>query len=278
MADCFKDAVCVDCGRVYDSCCSRDCLEDLRVYLSPNDQETANTSAGARVRSCEIINVCIEVEPVTFNRGYYSVDMMFYFLLNIDLYPAASSTPVNVNGVALWNKKVILFGSDGNAKTFSNVYGADQSGCGSSASANLPRASVQTVDPIILNSSLLPVCRCDGECCCTFPKSVTSIVGDIADESTVQNKVVATLGLFTVVQLIRNVQMLIPCLRFLYPRKGMHLHNRQSLRPFQKNQIPSRRVFSRLKAFPTNRAAARPAIGLKKLRYLSALCLWYRSF
>lgn len=93
MADCFKDAVCVDCGRVYDSCCSRDCLEDLRVYLSPNDQETANTSAGARVRSCEIINVCIEVEPVTFNRGYYSVDMMFYFLLNIDLYPAASSTP-----------------------------------------------------------------------------------------------------------------------------------------------------------------------------------------
>lgn len=219
MADCFKDAVCVDCGRVYDSCCSRDCLEDLRVYLSPNDQETANTSAGARVRSCEIINVCIEVEPVTFNRGYFSVDMMFYFLLNIDLYPAASSTPVNVNGVALWNKKVILFGSDGNAKTFSNVYGADQSGCGSSASANLPRASVQTVDPIILNSSLLPVCRCDGECCCTFPKSVTSIVGDIADESTVQNKVVATLGLFTVVQLIRNVQMLIPVYDFCIPEK-----------------------------------------------------------
>ena len=30
---CFKEAVCIDAGRVYDSCCDRDCLEDLRVYL-----------------------------------------------------------------------------------------------------------------------------------------------------------------------------------------------------------------------------------------------------
>ena len=25
----FKEAVCIDAGRVYDSCCDRDCLEDL---------------------------------------------------------------------------------------------------------------------------------------------------------------------------------------------------------------------------------------------------------
>lgn len=126
MADCFKEAVCVDCGRVYDSCCDRDCLEDLRVYFSPADQETVNNSAGARVRSCEILNVCIEVEPVTFNRGYYSVDMVFYFQLNCDVYPVLSTTPVNLNGIALWNKKVILFGSDGNAKTYSSVYDPDR--------------------------------------------------------------------------------------------------------------------------------------------------------
>ena len=105
MADCFKEAVCVDCGRVYDSCCDRDCLEDLRVYFSPADQETVNNSAGARVRSCEILNVCIEVEPVTFNRGYYSVDMVFYFQLNCDVYPVLSTTPVNLNGIALGTKR-----------------------------------------------------------------------------------------------------------------------------------------------------------------------------
>ena len=26
-----REAVCVDAGRVFDSCCDRDCLEDLRV-------------------------------------------------------------------------------------------------------------------------------------------------------------------------------------------------------------------------------------------------------
>lgn len=219
MADCFKEAVCVDCGRVYDSCCDRDCLEDLRVYFSPADQETVNNSAGARVRSCEILNVCIEVEPVTFNRGYYSVDMVFYFQLNCDVYPVLSTTPVNLNGIALWNKKVILFGSDGNAKTYSSVYDPDSGASCLPATANYPRASVQTVDPIILNSSLVPVCGCDGDCCCTFPQSVTNIIGGIADESTVQNKVVVTLGLFSVVQLIRNVQMLIPVYDFCVPEK-----------------------------------------------------------
>lgn len=31
--DCFKEAVCIDAMRVYDSCSDKDCLEDLRVLL-----------------------------------------------------------------------------------------------------------------------------------------------------------------------------------------------------------------------------------------------------
>ena len=30
---CFKEAVCIDASRVYDSCGDKDCLEDLRVYF-----------------------------------------------------------------------------------------------------------------------------------------------------------------------------------------------------------------------------------------------------
>ena len=30
----FKEAVCLNAGRVYDSCSSKDCLEDLRVYMT----------------------------------------------------------------------------------------------------------------------------------------------------------------------------------------------------------------------------------------------------
>ena len=31
--DCFKEAVCIDAMRVYDSCSDKDCLEDLRVLF-----------------------------------------------------------------------------------------------------------------------------------------------------------------------------------------------------------------------------------------------------
>ena len=30
----FREAVCLNAGRVYDSCSSKDCLEDLRVYMT----------------------------------------------------------------------------------------------------------------------------------------------------------------------------------------------------------------------------------------------------
>ena len=34
----FSDAVCIDAGRVYDSCMDRDCLENLRVYFNSQGQ------------------------------------------------------------------------------------------------------------------------------------------------------------------------------------------------------------------------------------------------
>ena len=116
----FKQSCCIDAGRVYDSCCDRDCLEDLRCYFTAADQTTVNSAQSVRVRSADVVDVDIEVEPVTFNRGYYSCDMTFFFLVNIDCYlqGAARSTPVQ--GICYFNKKVILFGSEGNVKIFTN--------------------------------------------------------------------------------------------------------------------------------------------------------------
>lgn len=219
MADCFKDAVCIDAGRVYDSCCDRDCLEDLRVCFCPADQEKVNNATGVRARSCEIINVTVDVEPVTFNRGYYSVDMVFYFLVTVDLYSCGCPSTTTVNGIATFNKKVILFGSDGSAKVFSSLYVPSDNDIPLPMSANYPKASVQTVDPIVLSSTLSPVCGCDHECSCSIPKYVQNTVGGIAPPELVLNKVNVTIGLFTVVQLIRNVQMLVPVYDFCVPEK-----------------------------------------------------------
>ena len=34
-----QDAVCIDAGRVFDSCADKDCFEDLRVYFNERDQQ-----------------------------------------------------------------------------------------------------------------------------------------------------------------------------------------------------------------------------------------------
>ncbi len=45
-----KEAVCIDAGRVYDSCSDKDCLEDLRVYFTERDQMVINHAVSVRAR------------------------------------------------------------------------------------------------------------------------------------------------------------------------------------------------------------------------------------
>ena len=37
-SNCFKEAVCIDAGRIFDSCSDKDCLEDLQVYFTDTTQ------------------------------------------------------------------------------------------------------------------------------------------------------------------------------------------------------------------------------------------------
>ena len=116
----FKEAVCIDAGRVYDSCCDRDCLEDLRCCFLPEAQALVNNAVSVRLKDAEVLNVFIDVEPVNFKKGFYSCDLTFFFLLKFDIFTAPNTCPQTVCGVAWYNKKVILFGSDGNVKIFTS--------------------------------------------------------------------------------------------------------------------------------------------------------------
>ena len=133
----FREAVCIDAGRVYDSCCARDCLEDLRIYFTPSGQETINNATGVHVRSAEILKTYIEVEPVSFNKGYYACDLTFYFMIDLDVYLNAPAAPTTVKGVASFTKRVILFGSEGSAKIFSNAIASASSRFLLSSSASM---------------------------------------------------------------------------------------------------------------------------------------------
>ncbi len=220
MADQFKEAVCVDAGRVYDSCCDRDCLEDLRLFFNSDDQAAVNQAVGVRARSATLLNTVVDVEPVTFNRGYYSVDIVYYFLVTVDLYNGDSTAPTTVNGLASFSKKVILFGSEGNARIFSSNTTDTETDTTLPTATNNPVAYVQTVDPIVLASSVFPCgeAGCSGTLNAPAPV-LAAIGGTIAPADSVERSVVVSLGIFTVVQLVRNVQMLIPVYDFCFPSK-----------------------------------------------------------
>ncbi len=210
----FKEAVCIDAGRVYDSCSDKDCLEDLQVYFTEAEQAKIDRALSIKAKSVEVLNVFLEVEPIPFNRGFYSVDMTFYFLVNLSAYYTPVSTADNVTGIAFFSKKVILYGSEGNVKVFSSDMPLD----GTMASDN-PRAVVQVVSPIVLHSRFAESCEC--ECCVpdiSFPEPIANLF-DGNFSACGARKVLVTLGLFTIVQLERRVQMLIPAYDFCVPGK-----------------------------------------------------------
>lgn len=102
----IREAVCIDTNRVYDSCADKDCLADLRVYFPPQYQQTIDRATNVRCRGCEILNVFIDVERVPFNRGFYSVDITFFFKVTLDAYSVAAAPPETVCGFTTFSKNV----------------------------------------------------------------------------------------------------------------------------------------------------------------------------
>ncbi len=241
----FKEAVCVDAGRVYDSCCDRDCLEDLRCYFLPETQALLSSAVSVRLRSAEVLNVFIDVEPVGFNKGFFSCDLTFFFLLEFDLFTAPHTCPQCIRGITSFSKKVILFGSDGNVKVFSSVMSEDEAcGCGNNGitkrTSNMPKCVVQAVDPVPLSARLGEIRDCYENMCCV-PKCVCDLIGGNIQTglSNGEPTVYVTLGLFTIVQLIRNVQMLIPVYDFCIPEKQCDYTTDRPCETFKKISFPT---------------------------------------
>ena len=170
-----------------------------------------------KAKNVDVLNVFLEVEPIPFNKGFYSVDMTFYFLVNLAAYYTPVSTADLVQGIAFFSKKVILYGSEGNVKVFSS----DAPCCDPTRNTNCPRAAVQVVCPIVLGSRVADCCELGCDCCgseIVFPECISGLF----NEEFVTNgsrKMLITLGLFTIVQLERRVQMLIPAYDFCIPGK-----------------------------------------------------------
>ena len=213
----YGEPVCIDARRVYDSCGDKDCLSDLPVYMSEESQRLIDNAVNVRIRSADVLNTMIDIEPVPFNRGFYSIDITFFFGVSLDVFSSPNTAPTQVRGLCISDKKVILYGSEGNVRVFSSDMVTDDYDTQNTPVRSLPTANVQVAKPIALAVRMKEKCPCH-KLAYKVPASVISSLGfNISDSG--QRVVLATLGVFSIVQLMRNVQMLIPSYDFCIPEK-----------------------------------------------------------
>ncbi len=217
----IREAVCIHTSKIYDSCKEKDCLEDLRVYLTSASQCAVENAASVRAGCAELICALPEVEPVCFNRGYYTVDIRFFYKIRGQAV-TVSGALVPISGLCIFDKRVLLFGSEGKAKIFSSNQPAAYMSRRGVSHSNLPTAVVEAVDPIVLDMKCLDMCQApQGDC---EMLEIPSFVADVFDSQLVldnsSRRVLVTLGQFTIVRLERDSQLLIPAYDYCVPDKA----------------------------------------------------------
>lgn len=238
------EPVCIDARRVYDSCGDKDCLSELPVYLSEASQTLVDSALNVRINSADVLDMLIDIEPVPFNRGFYSIDLIFYFGVVLDVYTAAGVAPTQVNGLCISDKKVILYGSEGNVRVFSSDMTTDAYDIQNTATRSLPTANVQVAKPIALAVSVKDRQQYGDidQLNYPIPESVLEYVGGNISEDGVKI-VLATLGVFSIVQLLRNVQMLIPSYDFCIPEKRCESSTDSPCDMFARLEFPTDEFF-----------------------------------
>lgn len=212
-AEDLRQALSIHTRKITDSCRDKDCIEDLRVYLTQCSQNTLDNATGAKVRCADLLCAHIEVEPVAFDRNHYCVDVTFFYRILADA-TVCGGRPVTLQGVAMFSKRAVLCGEDSKAHIFtSDTKGAPH--------ANNPTAVVEVLDPMVLSSKVLDVCECKCK-----ENTVVSIPGDIAemfDEPLVltgeNRRLFVTLGQFSIIRLERDAQLVVPVLDYSIPTK-----------------------------------------------------------
>lgn len=230
----FKEAVTIEAQRIFDSCSDRDCLEDLEVtFTDPEDIALVNEAAYAKARCVEVTSVFFSVEPIPFNKGFYSVDITYSFNVEIDVAQSATSPATTVTGSASFTKKVILYGSDGGTKYFTSTENGiiTQNGCSCS---NPPKATLAVADPIVLNIRLISI---PAMSCCTDPSCTETVI------SPARKVVYITLGVFSIVSLSRTVPVMVPAYDYAVPNKECITTTQSPCELFEKITFPSSEFF-----------------------------------
>lgn len=217
----IKEAVCINTKKVYDSCRYRDCLQDIRIYLCRSGQEVVDRAQSVRPRSAELLWTYIDVEPLAMQKGFYTVDVKYYYRVTIDVSFGAGR-PCEVKGLASFSKRIVLYGSEGSVRIFSSKYIPDGNDLQTIEKTNMPNAVVEVVDPILLSAKIVTEShKCGCECCILseVPEAICRCFSEDIVLCEDSKKILVTIGQFAIVRLERDIQLLIPSYDICMPAK-----------------------------------------------------------
>lgn len=229
----MRETVCIETNRILDSCRDRDCFEDVRVYLSGYGNELLERTGAIRAKCANIVWTYIGIDPIRFNRGFYSVIIRFYVKIVFEACIGGGRSQ-ELEGIAVLEKRVILYGGESCVNVFkSNACDNDfcnppKPDCGEK---NVPTAIVEVVEPVLLSTRIAEkgsdCCKC---CCCCqendIPESVlcnleAPLLFDDNDHD-VRRYLLVTLGIFSVVRIVRPTQLIVQATEYCIPEKECH--------------------------------------------------------
>ena len=219
-----KETVCIETNRILDSCRDRDCYENVRVFLTDCGREIIEHTNAVRVKSAYIKQANISLDPVQFNRGFYAINIRFYIKLTFEAC-VGNGRSQEFDGVAVLEKKVILYGGECNANVFRSNgdfsdFCAYPEPCKKEKA--VPTAVVEAVEPIVLGVNILEdkhqcCCCC---CACDIPESVVEgLHGNMPYDDDDGKYLVVSLGIFSIVRIVRPGQYIIHATEYIIPDK-----------------------------------------------------------
>ncbi|MBE6960650.1 MAG: hypothetical protein E7448_08035 [Ruminococcaceae bacterium] len=230
MSDQFRDtlqggygdqqAMSIHTRKITDSCRDKDCIEDLRVYLTKGSQGLLDACASAKVRCAELLYTYIDVEPVAFDRNHYCIDVTFYYRILADAV-IGTARPASLYGLAVFTKRAVLCGEDSRA----HIYRSDTRLCAPDGFtrhyANRPTAVVEVLEPMVLSSKIRDICneKCRDDCTLQIPAEIKCLFDDELVLTGERRRLYVTLGQFSIIRLERDAQLVVPVLDYAIPTK-----------------------------------------------------------
>lgn len=214
----LRKPVCIHTHQIMDSCLDKDCVEDLRVYLTKQSQAALDGATGAKTRCAELLFVDVGVEPLTYKVGHYAVDLTFYYRIIGDAI-LGGTRPTTITGLAVFAKRVVLYGGKSCAKTFRST---DKVPCAERLlSGEVPLAVIEALDPMILSAKVKEVCEC---CRCEtelteFPSNIVESFGEQLVLTGESKRLYVTIGQFSTVRLERETQLAVEPREYCAPTR-----------------------------------------------------------